>query len=90
MSSKAKLTDRMRSVAAILVPLIFTTLDRIELISNAMDLRSFGKFKKRTWYAKRPFQKADYISIAVCLLILLASLYVRFFVNHSFYYNPFV
>lgn len=89
MSAKAKLTDRIKAVAAILIPLIFTTIERIELIANAMDLRGFGKHKKRTWYAKRPLQKTDYLSMLVCLLILLASLYIRFFVNHSFYYNPF-
>lgn len=90
MTSKAKFIDRIKNVAAILVPLIFTTMDRIELISNAMDLRGFGKEKKRTWYAMRPMKKADYLSMAVCLFVLLGTLYVRFFVNHSFYYNPFI
>ena len=90
MTSKAKLSKRIRSIAAILIPLIFTTIDRIELITNAMDLRGFGKHKKRTWYAKRPLKKADYLSMLVCLLVLLGTLYVRFFVNHSFFYNPFI
>ena len=74
----------------ILVPLIFTTMDRIELISNAMDLRGFGKHKKRTWYTRKPLTKADYLSMLFCALVLALTLYVRFFVNHSFYYNPFI
>ena len=90
MSAKAKLLDRIKNVAAILVPLIFTTMDRIELISNAMDLRGFGKGKKRTWYAMRPMKKVDYLSMAACLVVLLVTLYVRFYVNHSFYFNPFI
>ena len=36
-----------------LCALIFSTLDRIELISNAMDLRGFGKKKNRTWYVAK-------------------------------------
>ncbi len=90
MTSKAKLSKRIKSIAAILVPLIFTTVDRIELISNAMDLRGFGKKKKRTWYAKKPLGTADYLSMLVCLLVLGITLYVRFFINHSFFYNPFI
>ena len=90
MTSKAKLSKRIKSIAAILIPLIFTTIDRIELISNAMDLRGFGKHKKRTWYAKRPLKRADYLSMLVCLFVLLVTLYMRFYVNHSFFYNPFI
>ena len=90
MSSKAKLSSRIRSVAAILTPLIFTTMDRIDLISNAMDLRGFGKHRKRTWYARKPFRPADYICMIACALILAGTLLVRFRINHSFYYNPFI
>ena len=36
----------------ICIPLIFSTLTRIEIITNAMDLRGFGKHKKRTWYSR--------------------------------------
>ena len=51
MSRKAKMMDRLKNTSAILAPLLFTTMDRIELISNAMDLRGYGKYRKRTWYA---------------------------------------
>ena len=90
MSSKAKLTSRIKSVAAILTPLILTTMDRIELISNAMDLRGFGKHRKRTWYAKKPFRPADYLCMLFCALVLAGTLLIRFRINHSFYYNPFI
>lgn len=90
MSGKAKMTERLKRVASILIPLIMTTMDRIELISNAMDLRGYGKNRKRTWYSRRPLKKADYISMAVSLLVLIGSLYVRFAINHSMFYNPFV
>jgi len=90
MSKKASVSSRLKNTGAILAPLLFTTMDRVDLISNAMDLRGFGKSKTRTWYARRPLGKADYVSIAVCALVLAISLYIRFAVNHSFYYNPFI
>lgn len=89
MSKKAKMIDRLKRIGGILIPLIMTTMDRIEIISNAMDLRGFGKHKKRTWYAAKPLKRNDYISMAVCLAVLIISLYIRFAVNHSIYYNPF-
>ncbi len=90
MSSKAKMTERLKRSASILIPLIMTTMDRIELISNAMDLRGYGKHRKRTWYARKPLKKADYISMAVSLAVLVFTLYVRLCINHSIYYNPFI
>ena len=90
LSKKEKLGVRIRNVMNICVPLIFSTMDRIDVISNAMDLRSFGKHKKRTWYAKRPMGKLDYVCIGVCAAILLAVILIATFVNHGRFWNPFI
>ena len=45
MSKKAKFGSRFKNALLIIIPLIFQH-DRIESISNAMDLRGFGKLKK--------------------------------------------
>ena len=90
MSKKAKTSDRIKNVTAILIPLIMTTMDRIDIISNAMDLRGFGKHKKRTWYAAKPLKTVDYVGIIICALIFIFTLWVRIFINKSIYYNPFV
>lgn len=89
MSRKEKLGTRVKNVMNICVPLIFSTLDKIELISNAMDLRGFGKHKKRTWYAAKSLRKGDWGAMAFGTLILAGSLFVTFFVNGSRFYNPF-
>lgn len=60
LSKKEKLGVRVKNTMNICIPLIFSTLDRIELISNAMDLRGFGKHKKRTWYVAKPMKKGDW------------------------------
>lgn len=90
LSKKEKLGVRVKNTVNILVPLIFSTMDRIELISNAMDLRGFGKYKKRTWYAKKPLKTADYLCMLLCAGIFAATLAISAFINHSRFYNPFI
>lgn len=88
MSAKVSLIKRLKAASAILIPLVLSSMERIEVISNAMELRGFGKEKKRTWYAARDFTKADYLSMVVCALILVLSLTLTF-VNGSRFFNPF-
>ena len=90
LSRKEKVGTRVKNIMNICVPLIFSTLDRIELISNAMDLRGFGKNKKRTWYVAKPLTKGDWLSMVVGILILLGSICMSVFVNGSRFWNPFV
>ncbi len=90
LSKKEKLGIRVKNAMNICIPLIFSTLDRIELISNAMDLRGFGKHKKRTWYVARPLRKGDWGALCFGALILAGSLCLSFFVNGSRFWNPFV
>ncbi len=90
LSHKAKFKDRFKNALLIMVPLIFSTLSRIELISNAMDLRGFGKGKKRTWYNMKKLSKNDYLALGVSIFIFIISLGVSFFINHSRFYNPFI
>ncbi len=89
MSKKAKLSHRFKNTMVIIIPLIFSTLDRIELISNAMDLRGFGKNKKRTWYSKRKLTNLDFTAIAISAFIFIVTIMISVFINHSRFYNPF-
>ena len=68
----------------ILLPLILTSLNRIDTISNAMELRGFGKDKKRTWYMKRPFEKRDFVAIGVGVVLLVVSMTKRSFARNDF------
>ncbi|MCR4804679.1 MAG: energy-coupling factor transporter transmembrane protein EcfT [Clostridia bacterium] len=86
---KAALISRLKTASGTLVPLILSSMDRIEVISNAMELRSFGKNKKRTWYRARPFGAWDIGAILLGLAVLLLSVALSAFVNHGRYYNPF-
>lgn len=89
-SHKAKFADRFKNSLLIVIPLIFSSLERVELISNAMDLRDFGKSRTRTWYTSRKFTREDYAAIAISALIFIMTACVSIFVNHSRFYNPFI
>ncbi len=89
MSSKAGLIQRIKNTSTILFPLIFTSMDRIDVVSNAMELRGFGKNKKRSWYMGRPLKRNDYIVIVVSILFAAAALYITY-ADGGRFYNPFV
>ena len=89
MSKKASLVNRLKAASSILIPLILSSMERIETISNAMELRGFGKGAKRSWYSGRKFSSVDILSIAVCTGLLIVSLLITF-LNGGRYFNPFV
>ena len=89
MSRKESLSKRLKSASAILIPLILSSMDRIETISNAMELRGFGKNKKRTWYMGRKFSRLDILAMVFCALLLVISLSLNA-MNGSRFWNPFI
>ena len=89
MSKKASLSKRVKGAMQIVFPLILSSLERIEVISTAMELRRFGKHKKRTWYSSKPFTKIDLFVIFLSILIVLLS-FILIYLNGSRFYNPFI
>ncbi|GAB4540912.1 MAG: energy-coupling factor transporter transmembrane component T [Anaerolineales bacterium] len=90
LSRKARFFDRFKNSLLIVIPLIFSSLDRIELISNAMDLRGFAKGKTRTWYAAKKLSGLDYAALLVSAFVFFAAMSVSLWINHSRFYNPFL
>jgi len=90
LSKKARFFDRFKNSLLIVVPLIFSTLERVELISNAMDLRGFSKSKTRTWYTSRKLNRQDIAALVLSGLIFITTVCVSVFINHSRFYNPFI
>ena len=89
LGKKEPLFTRLKNAAGILLPLILSSLARIDVISNAMELRGFGKHKKRTWYAQRPFARNDYLALALGVLLLVLSVVITFWDGNRFF-NPFL
>ncbi len=89
MSRDVKALTRLRRSAAIVMPLVFASIDRIGSIANAMELRGFGKGRRRTWYTKRPFGCADAVALGVVAALLGVALALTAS-NGSRVLNPFV
>ena len=88
-SSDAPLRKRVRNLVSILMPLLLSSLDRIESVASAMELRGFGREKRRTWYARRQLRFPDWLLIGFSAL-LLAGTIALWFVNHGRFWNPFI
>ena len=88
LSGKDKFFTRLKNSVAILLPLVLSSLNRIETVSNAMELRGFGKEKKRTWYVQRKMQRNDWVTVGFAVLILVLDLVITFW-DGSRYFNPF-
>ena len=89
LSKKENLFKRLIKSTHILFPLILSSMHRIDIVSNAMELRSFGKNKKRTWYVASKFKRNDYIFIIISIILLVISLVLNY-INGSRFYNPFI
>ena len=87
LSRKASWVKRLKRTVPLLMPLIFSSLDRIDVISRAMELRGFGKNKRRTWYSQKPFKKADIVSLIINALLFIAGIWYTFHDGNRFY-NP--
>lgn len=87
-SKKAPLLARSKGAVQIILPLVFASLNRIETISQAMELRRFGREKKRSWYQEQSFATRDIVMIfgAGAVVIIGAILFAQ---NDGRLYNPF-
>ncbi|MFT2804487.1 energy-coupling factor transporter transmembrane component T family protein, partial [Candidatus Phytoplasma asteris] len=88
----ARIIADIKRIALIIPPLIFFNLDKIDVITNAMQLRRFGKYKTRTWYYEKSFSILDLFTFLLGLALLLLGvwllcLYDRFY--YPFAQNPF-
>ncbi|WP_170237009.1 energy-coupling factor transporter transmembrane component T family protein [Streptococcus hyovaginalis] len=88
LSKKAPLMSRIKGNIQIITPLIFSSLERIETISTAMELRRFGRYKKRSWYQAKAWSQKDTILALISLLVVVIAI-ALFYVNGGRFYNPF-
>ena len=88
MSNKASIFKRLKNMANIIFPLIFSSMDRLDVVSTAMELRGFGQKKKRTWYMGKPLERNDYLTLAFVVCFVAAALVITFHDGNRFF-NPF-
>lgn len=77
---------RLKNYNTILLPLVISSLNRVEIISNAMDLRGFGIYKKRTWYSSQKYEIFDFITLLGIFLLLILSIFLKLYFCKGFWY----
>ena len=64
-------------------------LERIEKITFAMELKSFGKKRVRIWYNDAEFTVVDTLSLLVMIAMFLLFVYIKRKIWKDFNYNLF-
>lgn len=73
----ASLFKRMKNYVSVLLPLLISSLHRVEVVSNAMDLRGFGKYKSRTWYNRKAIDIIDITFLILSILLVILGIYLK-------------
>ncbi len=85
-SKNVSLKSRIVNVSKVLAPLVLSSIDRIDVITNAMILRGFGIRKKRTWYRARKLQAMDWIVLFIVLAFVVLVFISRFAFGIKYWY----
>lgn len=88
LSKNASAFSRLKSAGGILFPLLLSSLNRIENVSTAMELRGFAQESKRSWYVQDSWSAADLIALVLGVTCLIFAFYLLW-LNGGRFYNPF-
>ncbi|EOP54304.1 MULTISPECIES: energy-coupling factor transporter transmembrane component T family protein [Bacillus] len=83
---EASFWARIKNRILIFWPLVIHSLERIDTVSNAMDLRGFGRKEKRTWYFTTKAKQEDYLGLVIGIIILVLAIYLKFNIFKGFWY----
>lgn len=86
-SRSVGLRTRLRNLMSVLMPLLLGTFERIETVSAAMELRGFGRDRRRTWYVRTPLRAAD-VLVIVLGAVLVAVPAVLLVLNGGRFWSP--
>ncbi|WP_419155418.1 energy-coupling factor transporter transmembrane component T family protein [Weissella minor] len=86
LSKKASLWKRLKGALGIMVPLMFASLNQIDAVSQAMDLRRFGKQKRRTWYYAQSFARIDWLALGFAVALIALEMYLLWQNGGRFWY----
>lgn len=74
---KASISKRLKQSLLILIPLIITSFDRVSTIANGMDLRGFGRGKRRSYYVEQdPTVWDKRVRFITNLVFILSIVYI--------------
>lgn len=82
----AGIFTRLKNYATVMIPLLLSSFNRIETVSNAMDLRGFGKNKKRTWYYRKKLSATEIIFLILSVIMLVAGVIIKTGIGATYWY----
>ncbi|MBS2126131.1 energy-coupling factor transporter transmembrane protein EcfT ['Fragaria x ananassa' phyllody phytoplasma] len=82
-----KIINKIQKITFTIISLIFWNLEKIDIITNAMQLRRFGQNPKRTWYYYKKFSFLDLCTLFLGFILLLLSIYLLY--RFKRFYYPF-
>lgn len=87
-SGKVSFVQRIKNLLKMIIPVLFSSLDKTDMISNALTLRGFGSMNKRTWYAQKPVRFSDVVVMSLIAGLFALAVYLRV-VNTELIWYPF-
>ena len=85
---RGKLTQRIKSRMAIIIPLLSNSLDRTIQVAEAMESRAFGSGEKRTFYKETKLSKLDIPTLISGFLPLVLGIFMRWWGQGDYQYYP--
>lgn len=78
---KGNFMKRIRNYVPVLIPLIVSAIRRSLELAEAMESRAWGATKKRTNLYALKLHRGDYILLIITVLIILLTVYFRYFIS---------
>ena len=85
---RGKLTQRIKSRMAIIIPLLSNSLDRTVQVAEAMESRAFGSGEKRTFYKEIKLSRLDVPALISGFLPVVLGMFMRWWGQGDYQYYP--
>lgn len=85
-SAGVPLRKRIGNLTRMIMPVLFGSLDKTDMISNALTLRGFAHMPSRTWYSQKPIKKLDIIVIGAMVGLLGFTVWSRISSEYLIWY----
>lgn len=76
--NEGKLTDKIKAIVSLIIPLFISAFQRAEDLANAMESRNYNPEAPRTRYKSLKWQKYDTVAFALTILVSTAVITMSF------------
>ncbi|MEM4417729.1 MAG: hypothetical protein QXD32_06710, partial [Nitrososphaerota archaeon] len=69
----------IRNLISIIIPLFIVTIRRIQVASNALEVKGFPPQKRSAYWLRMPLSRVEVVSMAGCLIFTGVMAFLRLF-----------